>query len=60
MFVTDVASCAWLSRQMDPLNTVLVIDEPTMGADQGRVSLGSLDRLPLARWPYLRVPKTTN
>jgi len=35
MFVTDVASCAWLSRQMDPLNTVLVIDEPTMGADQG-------------------------
>ena len=24
MFVTDVASCAWLSKQMDPNNTVLV------------------------------------
>ena len=35
MFVTDVASCAWLSRQLDPTNTVLMIDEPTMGADQG-------------------------
>ena len=27
MFVTDVASCAWLSRQMEPTNTVVVIDE---------------------------------
>jgi len=35
MFVCDVASCAWLSKQMDPHSTVLVIDEPTMGADQG-------------------------
>jgi len=35
MFVTDVASCAWLSRQLDPSKTVLMIDEPTMGADQG-------------------------
>jgi len=35
MFVTDVASCSWLSMQMDPHKTVLIIDEPTMGADQG-------------------------
>ena len=35
MFVTDVASCAWLCQQLDPKNTVLMIDEPTMGADQG-------------------------
>jgi len=35
MFVTDVFSCAWLSSQMDPDKTVLMIDEPTMGADQG-------------------------
>ena len=35
MFVCDVASCAWLCKQFDPDNTILVIDEPTMGADQG-------------------------
>ncbi len=35
MFVSDVASCAWLSMQLDPTKTVLMIDEPTMGADQG-------------------------
>jgi hypothetical protein len=35
MFVTDVASCAWLTQQMDMKDTVLMIDEPTMGADQG-------------------------
>ena len=35
MFVTDVASCAWLSRQFDAQKTLLMIDEPTMGADQG-------------------------
>ena len=35
MFVTDVASSAWLCKQFDPDNTILVIDEPTMGADQG-------------------------
>ena len=35
MFVTDVASCAWLTQQLDPSKSVLMIDEPTMGADQG-------------------------
>lgn len=35
MFVTDVASCAWLTQQLDPNGTILMIDEPTMGADQG-------------------------
>ena len=35
MFVCDVASCAWLCQQLDPLETILMIDEPTMGADQG-------------------------
>merc|ERR1719502_2358269 len=35
MFVTDVASCAWLTQQLDPDQTTLMIDEPTMGADQG-------------------------
>ena len=35
MFVTDVASCAWLTSQLDPKETILMIDEPTMGADQG-------------------------
>ena len=35
MFVTDVASCAWLCQQLNPNETILMIDEPTMGADQG-------------------------
>ena len=35
MFVTDVASCAWLTQQLEADKTVLMIDEPTMGADQG-------------------------
>jgi len=35
MFVTDVLSCAWLTQQLDPQQTILMIDEPTMGADQG-------------------------
>jgi len=35
MFVCDVASCAWLCQQLEGTNTVLMIDEPTMGADQG-------------------------
>jgi len=34
-FVSDVASCAWLTKQFEPDKTVLMIDEPTMGADQG-------------------------
>jgi|EP00900_Chrysochromulina_parva_P021257 hypothetical protein len=34
-FVSDVASCAWLTKQLEPDKTVLMIDEPTMGADQG-------------------------
>jgi len=29
----DVASCAWLLRQLDPNRTLLVIDEPPMGSD---------------------------
>lgn len=29
----DVASCAWLLRQLDPMRTILVIDEPPMGSD---------------------------
>lgn len=41
MFVSDVASCAWLSMQMDPTKTVLMIDEPTMGADQGNGMVSS-------------------
>ena len=45
MFVTDVFSCAWLSSQMDPDKTVLMIDEPTMGADQGNGQVRSLTRL---------------
>jgi len=35
MFVTDVASCAWLTQQLEATQTILMIDEPTMGADQG-------------------------
>ncbi|KAL3916802.1 MAG: hypothetical protein SGPRY_006664 [Prymnesium sp.] len=35
MFVCDVASCAWLCKQLDMYRTILMIDEPTMGADQG-------------------------
>ncbi|KAJ1619761.1 hypothetical protein T492DRAFT_1083289 [Pavlovales sp. CCMP2436] len=34
MFVTDVASAAWLLKQLDPSNSVLMLDEPTMGSDQ--------------------------
>jgi len=48
MFVTDVASCAWLCKQFDPNSTVLMIDEPTMGADQGNgeaMAAGSLTGL---------------
>ena len=35
MFVCDVASCAWLCQQLEMKDTILMIDEPTMGADQG-------------------------
>ena len=35
MFVCDVASCAWLCMQLEMKETILMIDEPTMGADQG-------------------------
>jgi hypothetical protein len=48
MFVCDVASCAWLVKQLDSRKTVLMIDEPTMGADQGNgeaLSPGSLTGL---------------
>ncbi|KAG8470195.1 hypothetical protein KFE25_008616 [Diacronema lutheri] len=34
MFVTDVMSAGWLLRQLPPANTVLMLDEPTMGSDQ--------------------------
>merc|ERR1711979_93561 len=30
----DVASCAWLLRQLDPNRTILVIDDPPMGSDR--------------------------
>lgn len=29
----DVASCAWLLRQLNPNRTLLIIDEPPMGSD---------------------------
>jgi hypothetical protein len=34
MFVTDVASSAWLLKQLDAANTCMMLDEPTMGSDQ--------------------------
>lgn len=34
MFVTDVVSAGWLLAQLNPLGTVLMLDEPTMGSDQ--------------------------
>jgi len=45
MFVCDVASCAWLCKQLDAMKTVLMIDEPTMGADQGNGEALKMDSL---------------
>ena len=60
MFVCDVASCAWLCKQFDPDNTILVIDEPTMGADQGNGrALGENSLTGLMVQATIRAPSNT-
>ena len=60
MFVCDVASCAWLTSQMNAQDTILMIDEPTMGADQGNgEALPPLSLTGLMTQAMLRAPFKT-